>query len=604
MTINLQSGLGTGGDADGSTYAFTNVAGYNSINSIIGGSGNDAITGSKSNDTLNGGLGSDSLTGGEGTNILIGGGGGTDDYYMGKGSDTIVGGLSTYDRLWYNTSTAGVVVNLDSVSHSFVNSLGATINVAAYSGANFAVNANDANSFSIGDYYTVLSGTNTSIDEIRGSTSADQIYAGSAAITYYNYGGADNFFAGTGGSTFLGYDQVDTFIGNSGTDNYYFSNGKDLADGGSGYNVIRTNSWYSGDYNVVTYLDASADTNSNGIADSIDRGVGSLTSGGVTYTGFEYGWGNAVTGANSTLLKNFDNVVGNSVNDYIVGNANANEINARAGVNTIFGLGGNDIITAIEGYNTIDGGTGTDTVNFQYATGAISGQLSTASPNYTYGVQVFLGDATFLAASDKTSYWGAGFSQYQARTGTTGAYFYDTITNVENINGSDFDDVLYGNSGNNFIYGNSGNDIIAGNGGVDSLYAGAGNDTFKVLSTDIANVTIFDGGAGTDTLYSSGFVFAANSIANAKYSSIETVDVRNSVSGQNYGLSSTDIQSFADAGNASVVNLKLDTGDVFAAATGSFTVVTGSGSDFQYKYYNNVAHTTLLATLNLHYGPG
>ncbi len=604
LTINLQAGLGSGGEAEGSVYTFTSIAGYNSINGITGGSGSDTITGSNSDDTLNGGSGSDTLTGGRGTNILIGGaGGGIDTYWAGLGSDTFTGSTNTNDYIYYRNSTAGVVVNLSNSTQSYTNSLGATRTVAAYSGDNFGVAAGDANSYSNGDHYTAVSGNDTSINRVDGSAYADLIFGGSDFVTYYNYlGGNDVGYAGTGGMAFLGYNQNDSFYGSSGNDSYYFSAGRDVADGGTGFDVIRTSSWYASNYNVVVYLDASADTNSNGTADYIDRGVSSLVSGGVTYTGFEYGWANATTGATSTLVKNFDNIVGTSGNDYFVGNANANQINALSGSNTIWGLGGNDIITAIEGSNTIDGGTGTDTVNFQYSNTAISGSLASQSPNYTYGVNVFLADGTFLGASDKTSYWGAGFSIYQARTGTTGAYLYSTIANAENLNGSDYNDVLYGDSSANTIYGNSGDDVIAGGGGADSLYGGAGNDTFRVTSSDLANVTIFDGSTGTDILYSSGWTFAANSINNAKYAAIETIDVRNSVAGGSYGLSSTDIRNFADNGNASTVNLKLDNGDVFTAT--GFTALSGSGSDFTYRYYSDAGHTTQIAMLNVHYGIG
>ncbi len=615
LTINLQAGLGSGGEAEGSVYAFTSVAGYNSINSITGGSGSDTITGSKSddtldggsgndtltggdgNDTLNGGIGSDTLTGGAGTNALSGGNG--DDYYWaGLGSDALTDS-SGWDYVDYRNSTAGAVINLTSSTQSYVNSLGVTRTVAAYSGSNFGVTAADANSYSNGDTYS-------GIDDFRGSSYADLIYAGTSYINYYNtYGGNDVVYAGTGGVGFLGYEGNETFYGSSGNDNYWFSRGSDKADGGTGFDIIRTNSFYSGDYNVVLYLDASADTNANGTADYIDRSVGSLTSGGVTYTGFEYGWGNVTVGNSSygsTLVKNFDNIVGNTANDYLVGNANSNQINARGGFNSIYGLGGNDIITAIEGSNTIDGGTGTDTVNFQYSNTAISGSLATQSPNYNYGVNVFLADGTFLGASDKDSYWGVGHSIYQISTGATGANLYSTIANVENLNGSDYNDVLYGDGSANTIYGNSGDDVIAGGGGADSLYGGAGNDTFHVTSSDLASVTIFDGSTGTDILYSSGWTFAADSINNAKYAAIETVDVRNSAAGGSYGLSSTDIRNFADNGNSSTVNLKLDNGDVFTAT--GFTALSGSGSDFTYRYYSDAGLTTQIAMLNVHYGVG
>lgn len=605
MTINLQAGYGTGGLADGSIYISTNVTGYNSINGIIGGSGSDSITGSSANDYINGGTGArDTLIGGLGNNTLEGGGGSRDEYRMGRGNDTIIGGTS-YDVVYYHGSGAGVVVNLSSTTQSFVNSLGVTMTVAAYSGGNFGVTTADASSYSVGDYYTPISGTSTSISELQGSSYADLIFAGSDSLLYYNtYGGVDTMYGGVGNDQYYGYEQKDYFYGGGGNDTFYFSNGADRADGGTGFNTLRTNSYYnSSNFNVVIYLDATADTNSNGIADYIDRGVTTLTDSGngVTYTGFEYGWGNTTSGANAMLVSNFDNIIGINGNDYFVGNANANQINATGGSNTIYGLGGNDIITAIDGTNVIDGGTGTDLVNFQYNNNAVSGSIATAGSSNTYGVQVFLADGSFVGASDKDSYWGSSFSLYQSRTGTIGAYFYSTITGVENINGSDYTDVLYGNSSANVIYGNSGADIIAGNGGADSLYGGNDNDTFKVTSSDLASVAVFDGGSGSDTLYASGATFTTGTVTNSKYVSIETVDARNSVAGGAYSLSATDVQAFADNGNSSTVLLNLDSGDTFNAS--GFFTTTGSGSDFTYRYYSDAGLTTQIAVLNVHYGP-
>ena len=161
---------------------------------------------------------------------------------------------------------------------------------------------------------------------------------------------------------------------------------------------------------------------------------------------------------NSTIdyLDNIQNVIGGSGNDYIVGDNNANIVDPGSGSNTIITLGGNDTIYAYNGADTIDGGAGIDTVIFQ--------------SSLTTNAQVFLADANFLGSgSDKATAWGASFSGYQARTGSIGSYVYSSITNVENIVGTDYNDILYGDANANVITGNNGDDIIAGNGGADTL---------------------------------------------------------------------------------------------------------------------------------------
>ncbi|MGF1602402.1 MAG: GDSL-type esterase/lipase family protein [Thermosynechococcaceae cyanobacterium] len=61
----------------------------------------------------------------------------------------------------------------------------------------------------------------------------------------------------------------------------------------------------------------------------------------------------------------------------------------------------------------------------------------------------------------------------------------DTLRNIENVTGSDFNDTLTGNTGANVLVGLGGNDILRGGGGSDTLTGGVGSDIF-VLETDAA----------------------------------------------------------------------------------------------------------------------
>ena len=54
----------------------------------------------------------------------------------------------------------------------------------------------------------------------------------------------------------------------------------------------------------------------------------------------------------------------------------------------------------------------------------------------------------------------------------------DSISNIENVSGSDHDDSLTGDSGNNVLLGNAGADILDGQDGIDRLEGGEGNDVF------------------------------------------------------------------------------------------------------------------------------
>jgi serralysin len=72
--------------------------------------------------------------------------------------------------------------------------------------------------------------------------------------------------------------------------------------------------------------------------------------------------------------------------------------------------------------------------------------------------------------------------------------------NFENIAGSEFNDTLIGNVGNNTLTGGDGNDYLDGVWGVDTMFGGRGNDTYVVENPNsVVNET---GGDGTDTVLS------------------------------------------------------------------------------------------------------
>ncbi len=142
---------------------------------------------------------------------------------------------------------------------------------------------------------------------------------------------------------------------------------------------------------------------------------------------------------------------------------------------TINGLNGNDIIKPGDGLDTIDGGEGTDTLDYGFS-------LFAGSPNG--GINVSLRDG----------------QEFNDGFGNTG-----TISNVENVTGTRFNDIIIGGSGKNVLNGKDGNDVLGAFGESDTLNGGKGNDT---LVGSIGNDTLnggrdddrLSGSAGNDTL--------------------------------------------------------------------------------------------------------
>ncbi len=166
--------------------------------------------------------------------------------------------------------------------------------------------------------------------------------------------------------------------------------------------------------------------------------------------------GHAATGLNTDFDNGNDTMNGGDGNDQLYG---------FGGDDTINGGADNDIIDGGAGNDTMDGGTGIDTLSYDSATAGVTVQfLITAQQN-------------------------------------TGGGGLDTISNFENLIGSDHDDILGGDQDANIIRGGNGNDLLSGFNGADQLFGGEGNDTFShTVGAQIEAGDFYDGGNGANGL--------------------------------------------------------------------------------------------------------
>ncbi|MEX0282836.1 MAG: spondin domain-containing protein, partial [Arenibacterium sp.] len=106
----------------------------------------------------------------------------------------------------------------------------------------------------------------------------------------------------------------------------------------------------------------------------------------------------------------------------------------------------------------------------------------------------------------------------------------DTLINVENINGSNDDDVLLGNAAANVLNGADGDDTLSGRRGADTLNGGNGNDTLNggrgadTLEGGTGN-DILNGGRGNDTLSGGGGVDVINGGAGIDTNSFANINL-------------------------------------------------------------------------------
>ena len=438
-TMSGAGGFGTGAaSADAVTFN-----GGNGNDILVGGDGADTINGDAGNDIVTGGPGSDvALTGGEGADIITAGAG--DTAVGGPGADTLTA-TAAGATVGYQGSSAGVTVDLaDS------NTTTAGDQQAASGGDATGDELTDFDNVVGSDHDDTLHG-NDGANELRGGSGEDALTGGLGNDTLvggdgddvYDEGDADSGSDHVGGNDTIdaGSDTVDysartvavvvttTNAIGDGQD----ANGNEVAEEDDDADV--ENVWGgAGDDTITGDAGPNIIAGNGGAADTLDGAAGSDTleySAGTARVRVNLSAGTASGGdAEGDTFANFENVNGGSGNDSLTGDNDANALSGGAGNDKFVGRGGDD---------DIDGGRGKDRVDY-------SASASDVVVNLKKRV-------------------GAGITE-----GT------DTLSRLENIKGTLFNDTLVGNDAANLIIAGDGNDIIKALGGNDKLKGGAGND--------------------------------------------------------------------------------------------------------------------------------
>ncbi len=142
---------------------------------------------------------------------------------------------------------------------------------------------------------------------------------------------------------------------------------------------------------------------------------------------------------------------GTDQSDVLSGSADNDQIMGMAGNDKLTSLDGDDTLNGGEGNDKLDGGRGIDVADYADALAGVYVNLAKSKAQSTF--------ADDLAAIG-----------------------IDSLKNIENVVGSDFDDKLFGSKFGNQLDGDNGNDTIDGGLGVDTLTGGSGTDRFVFTS--------------------------------------------------------------------------------------------------------------------------
>ncbi|MCI5096432.1 MAG: hypothetical protein MRY77_08970, partial [Rhodobacteraceae bacterium] len=152
--------------------------------------------------------------------------------------------------------------------------------------------------------------------------------------------------------------------------------------------------------------------------------------------------------------------------EHATGSNFADTLYGHDGAERLRGLGGRDEFFGSEGADRIDGGGGRDVLDYRYSDNGVSASLLK----------------------------GRGWSGDAAR---------DQIRGIEDLRGSNHDDFLWGDRGNNRLDGGFGDDTLMGNGGDDYLIGGHGTDVILYAGNQ-ADYTITRAGFRTDVVHNDG----------------------------------------------------------------------------------------------------
>ena len=509
------------------------------------------------NDSNRGGPGTDWLWGGEGDDILNPGDNKLYDSIQGSsGNDTIVytdSGPRAFQWLGYYRLTTGLTavingttnvgtVNKGSNGVDTIEDIANPLNASRFGlgGTNFA------------DHFELTLADGQRMD-VRGEAGNDtiNIRSGAVKVNYRHTPDAVHVDLATGRAN-DGYGTVDTIIGQVdevegglGDDTLLGTDGRDSLDGGPGNDVLnpRDSDWQVDAYDEirgssgndrivfsdstgprasqsVTYANlqtggitatidgvanrANVNKGSGGIDTFVDvenpldanRGlfigatssndIFNITLGNSQWIQVKPGAGDDVFNIRADLSNigwvriNYDNAPSgididlgagtaqeDGFGDADVINGDAYEIIGTVYSDAIRGSSNDESFRGGPGNDTIDGGGGYDRLRFDRFGTAVDVEVD-------------------LESGTATGTWG-------------GKRFSYTISNIEQLRGSDNDDTLVGSHGDDTLEGRNGDDVLEGRRGNDRLYGGNGNDTLRGGGSTAGGDDKLNGGDGNDT---------------------------------------------------------------------------------------------------------
>jgi len=489
LGANIENLVLAGGDIDATGNALANdITGTAGSNVIDGAAGGDTMRGLQGDDTYIVDSASDkvveALLGGVDTVVS------TVSYTLGTEVEnlTLAGAaaISGTGNLLNNHITGNRAAN--------VLSAGAGNDVITGGGGNDKIDAGDGND-------AIFSSGTESID---GGLGIDIVYYGSiigdvnvdlSLTTAQNTTGAGTQVlvgienvsgSADGNDTLRGNALANRLLGRGGDDRLDGQGGDDVLEGGTGQDILTGG---AGNDKLMGGADAdSASYFAETLGVTVNLNV--LTAQNTVGAGID-----TLSGIENLLGSNTgnDTLTGDFEDNILRGYGGDDRLDGGDGNNLLDGRDGNDVFVAHLGNDIIEGGTGTDTVDYSAALNGVTVMLASGIRDNANGLG-------YSAAHDLAPGYIPGATSI---AGVAIGGGNDTLYDIENVNGSRFDDLLVGSDAAN---------VLNGMGGADKMIGGNGNDTYYVdNAADVVIEATAGSTGGTDTVNASlSFTLGAN----------------------------------------------------------------------------------------------